>query len=77
MKAYPRLALPELAPFAGPADFEKWARESHQEAIDWVFDQSVKEDLEPDPRIRLAKAVAAIREGISPFDDAPKVSDEY
>ena len=38
MKKYPRSALPELnaIPVTDPNAFLKWAKESHQIAIDWV-----------------------------------------
>ena len=60
-------------------DLEKWAKESHQVAIDWAYDI----EMIPDPNLemdsdRLIQNMAKyILEGISPVDEAPAVPAEY
>lgn len=77
MAKYPRSSLPELTAFEGPGDFKKWARESHQVAVDWAFDIGVIPDPEPDPDKAVLKMVKYILEGVSPVEGAPKVPAEY
>lgn len=77
MKKFPRSALPELKPFEGPEDFEKWARESHQIAIDWAFDIEMKPDPERDAEKVVKKMILYIIEGVSPVEGAPEVPAEY
>ena len=77
MLKFPRTKLPELKPFKGPEDFEKWAKESHQVAIDWAFDIEVKPDPEPDPEVMVQKMIRYILEGVSPVEGAPEVPAEY
>jgi hypothetical protein len=79
MEKYPRASLPELRAFEGPADFEKWARESHQVAIDWGYDIEAIPDpnLDADPDRVIGNMVKYILEGISPVEEAPAVPDEY
>ena len=77
VKAYPRSALPELTPFEGAVDFEKWTKESYHEAVDWVYDLDVIADPETDPEIMLAKIMEYIRDGVSPIEGAPTVPAEY
>ena len=79
MEQYPRLSLPELTAFEGPDAFEKWARESHQVAVDWAYDIEAVPDpnLDADPDRVIGNMVKYILEGISPVDEAPAVPDEY
>ena len=79
MEQYPLSSLPELTAFEGPDDFEKWARESHQVAIDWAYDIEALPDpnLDADPDRVIGNMVKYILEGISPVEEAPAVSDEY
>jgi hypothetical protein len=79
MDEYPRSSLPELGAFQGPSDFEKWAKESHQVAIDWAYDIETVPDpnLDADSDRVVGNMVKYILEGISPVDEAPAVPDEY
>jgi hypothetical protein len=79
MEKHPRSSLPELKPYKGPDDFEKWARESHQLALDWAFDIEAVPDPNKDasPDQLIANMVNYILEGISPVKEAPKVPDKY
>ncbi|MGI9522467.1 MAG: S1/P1 nuclease [Hyphomicrobiaceae bacterium] len=74
---FPRSALPELTPYQGPEDFEKWARESHQVAVEWAFEVKTIPDPEPDPQKVVQKMVKYILTGASPVKGAPKVPAEY
>ena len=79
MKKYPRSSLPELTAYEGPTAFEKWAKESHQVAVDWAYDI----DTRPDPNLGadsdriIGNMVKYILFGTSPVDAAPAVPDEY
>ncbi len=79
MEQYPRSSLPELAAFEGPSDFEKWAKASHQVAIDWAYDIETVPDpnLDADPDRVVGNMVKYILEGVSPVDEAPAVPEEY
>ena len=77
MQAFPRSSLPELRPYDGPADFEKWARESHQVAVDWAFDIKTIPDPEPDANKVVQKMIRYILDGVSPVEGAPKVPADY
>jgi hypothetical protein len=79
MEKYPRSSLPELTAYEGPGDFERWARESHQVAIDWAYDIEALPDpnLEADSDRVVGNMVKYILEGISPVDEAPEVPAEY
>lgn len=79
MEQYPRSSLPELTAFEGPDDFEKWARESHEVAVDWAYDiETIPDpDLDTDSDKLILKMAKSILEGISPVDEAPAVPDEY
>lgn len=79
MKKYPRSALPELTPYQGVGDFRKWARESHQLAVDWAYDIEAIPDpnLELDSDRLIANMMNYILNGVSPVDEAPAVPDEY
>jgi hypothetical protein len=79
MEKFPRSSLSELKPYEGPDDYEKWARESHQVAIDWAYDiEAVPDpDLEADADRVIGNMVKYILEGISPLEEAPAVPDEY
>jgi hypothetical protein len=75
MKKYPRSSLSELKtnPIGQPDTFVKWAKESHQIAMDWAFDLKTL----PDPNKGLpaeklvANMVNFILNGVSPVKDAP------
>jgi hypothetical protein len=79
MEKFPRSSLPELTAYEGPDAFEKWARESHQEAIDWAYDIEALPDpnLDADPDRVIGNMVKYILEGISPVEEAPAVPAEY
>ena len=79
LEQFPRSSLPELKPFEGPGDFEKWAKESHQVAIDWAYDIEMIPDpnLEMDSDRLIQNMMKYILEGISPVEEAPAVPDEY
>ena len=79
MEQYPRSSLPELAAFEGSDDFEKWAKESHQVAVDWAYDIETIPDpnLDADSDRVVGNMVKYILEGISPVEEAPAVPDEY
>lgn len=76
---HPRPSLPELKQFEGPGDFEKWARESHQVAIDWAFDIEAVPDPDTDQSSDkvIGKMVKYILEGVSPVKEAPAVPAAY
>jgi hypothetical protein len=78
-KKHPRASFPELAPFSGPDAFRKWARESHQVAVDWAYDtQTVSDPNKDQDADRLVQnMVKFILEGISPVDEAPEVPAAY
>ena len=79
MEKFPRSSLSELSPYEGADDFEKWARESHQIAIDWAYEIETIPDpnLEADVDRLVANMVAYILDGISPVEEAPEVPAEY
>lgn len=79
MEKFPRSALPELKPYGGPDDFERWARAAHQIAQDWAFDiEAVPDpDKDQDQEKLVGKMVRYILDGVSPVDEAPKVPAEY
>ena len=81
VKKYPRSAFPELKGLEGPGDFEKWARESYDVAVDFAYGYGVEtvsdpdKDLDPDKAIK--KMVAYIVHGVPPLEEAPEVPAEY
>jgi len=81
VKKYPRSAFPELKELEGPGDFEKWARESYDVAVDFAYGYGIEtvtdpeKDLNPDKAVK--KMVAYIIHGVPPLEDAPEVPDEY
>lgn len=81
VKKYPRDKFPELTGLEGPGDFERWARESHQVAIDFAYGYGLDTKVDPDNELdgdkAVKKMVAYILFGQSPVDDAPAVPDEY
>jgi hypothetical protein len=81
MKKYPRSAFPELkvAPVSDPNAFMKWAKESHQVALDWAYDLETLPDPNKDqPSEKLVQnMVNFILNGVSPVDDAPPLPDGY
>jgi len=79
VKKYPRSAFPELKGLEGPDDFEKWARESYDVAVEFAYGYGMETvtDPEMDPDKALEKMVAYIIRGISPLEDAPEVPAEY
>ena len=80
-KKYPRSAFPELKGLEGPDDFEKWARESYDVAVDFAYGYGIEtvsdpeKDLDPDKAVK--KMVAYIVHGVPPLDEAPEVPAEY
>ena len=81
VEKYPRSAFPELKGLEGPGDFEKWARESYDVAVDFAYGYGIKtvsdpeKDLDTDKAVK--KMVAYILHGVSPLEDAPAVPAEY
>jgi hypothetical protein len=81
VKAHPRSAFPELTGLLGPDDFERWARESYDIAVDFAYGYGIETvndpdtDLDPDKAVK--KMVAYILHGIAPMEDAPEVPAEY
>ena len=76
---YPRSAFPELKALEGPGDFEKWARESYDVAVEFAYGYGIEtvSDPESDPEKAVEKMVAYVTRGVSPLDDAPEVPAEY
>ena len=78
---YPRSSFPTLK--ANPVDDEefarKWARESHQVAIDWAYDIETVADPAKDQSADqlVANMVNFILNGVSPVEEAPEVPAEY
>lgn len=69
IERYPRTSIPELANSPDWADvFEGWARESHQEAIDWAYGIETVPDPNAgqDAERLVANMIRFILEGISP-----------
>jgi len=81
MKKYPRSSLPELTrtPVGAPNAFEKWAKESHQVAVDWAYDLETLPDPNKDlPAEKLVQnMVNFILNGVSPVKDAPELPAGY
>jgi len=81
MKKYPRSSFRELkaAPISDPKAFEKWAKESHQVAVDWAYDLTTLPDPNKDqPAEKLVQnMVNFILNGVSPVKDAPKLPPGY
>lgn len=81
VQKYPRSSFSELANFKGADDFEKWARESYQVAVDFVYGSGIETvadpDMDKDKDTAVKKMVAYILDGISPVKEAPKVPKEY
>ena len=81
MKKYPRSAFPELKGLEGPDDFEKWARESYNVAVDFAYGYGIEtvsdpeKDLDPDNAVK--KMVAYVLHGAPPVEEAPEVPAEY
>ena len=81
VKKYPRSKFPELTGLEGPQDFEKWARESYQVAVDFAYGYGIEtvsdpeKDLDPDKAVK--KMVAYVVHGIPPLEEAPEVPAEY
>ena len=81
VEKYPRSAFPELKGLEGPGDFEKWARESYDVAVDFAYGYGIKtvsdpeKDLDTDKAVK--KMVAYILHGVSPLEDATAVPAEY
>ena len=81
VREFPRSAFPELTAIDGPVDFEGWARESFQVAVDFASGQGIETVRDPDAGLDTDKAVRKmvlyILDGISPVEDAPIVPAEY
>ena len=78
---YPRSMFPQLRAYSGPADFEVWAREAHQIAVDFIYATDLEFVKDPDEGQDQAqvvlKMVKYMLEGISPLEEAPEVSAEH
>lgn len=81
MKKYPRSAFPELKaiPVSDPNAFLKWAKASHQIAVDWAYDLKTLPDPNKDqPADKLVQnMVNFILNGVSPVKDAPPLPPGY
>jgi hypothetical protein len=81
VKKYPRSAFPELKGLEGPDDFEKWARESYDVAVDFAYGYGIETVSDPDKDLDSEKAVkkmvAYIVHGVPPLEEAPEVPAEY
>ena len=81
MDQFPRSAFSELAAIDGPVDFEGWARESYQVAVDFAYGYGIETIKDPDASLDTDKAVKKmvlfVLEGISPVENAPEVPAEY
>jgi hypothetical protein len=81
MKKYPRSAFPELkdTPVSDPSAFMKWAKESHQVALDWAYELETLPDPNKDqPAEKLVQnMINFILNGVSPVKDAPPLPDGY
>jgi hypothetical protein len=81
MEEFPRSEYPELTALEVPVDFEGWARESHQVAVDFAYGYGIDTVKDPDagldPDKAVRKMVMFVLEGISPVEDAPEVPAEY
>jgi len=81
LKKHPRSSYSQLTEKNGVGDFEAWARESHQIAIDFAYGYGI--NTIPDPNLNadserlIANMVKYILDGVSPVDEAPKVPEEY
>jgi len=81
IQEYPRSSFPQLAAGSVRPDFEAWARESHQIAVDFAYGSGIK--TIPDPNMNvdserlIGNMVNYILNGVSPVDSAPPVPDEY
>ena len=81
VKKYPRSSFPQLKKYSGPADFEVWAREAHQIAVDFIYGSDLEFVKDPDQGQDTAqvvlKMVKYMLEGISPLEEAPEVPAEH
>ena len=81
MKKYPRSSLPELksAPVGDPNAFAKWAKATHQIAVDWAFDlQTLPDPNRNQPADKLVQnMVNFILNGVSPVKTAPPLPAGY
>jgi hypothetical protein len=81
VKQFPRSAYPELTAIDWPVDFEGWARESFQVAVDFAYGYGIKTvkdpDADQDPDKAVKKMVNYILNGVSPVENAPEVPAEY
>ncbi|WP_455377192.1 S1/P1 nuclease, partial [Petrachloros mirabilis] len=81
VKKYPRSSLDELkaVPVSDPDAFRKWAKESHQVAVDWAYDLTTLPDPNKDqPAEKLVQnMVNFILNGVSPVKDAPELPAGY
>lgn len=81
VKKYPRSSLDELKAIPGndPDAFRKWAKESHQVAVDWAYDLKTLPDPNKDqPAEKLVQnMVNFILNGVSPVKEAPELPAGY
>lgn len=78
---YPRSSYPELSSSSKHIDFEGWARESYQIAVDFAYGYGIETAKDPDassdPDKAVRKMALYVLEGISPLESAPEVPEEY
>jgi S1/P1 Nuclease len=81
VKKYPRSSFPELATKDTPDDFEKWARESYNVAVDFAYGYGIETVTDPDKDLDSDKAVKKMVQfvlfGVSPVEEAPEVPAVY
>ena len=79
VKKHPRSAFPELKVLEDPGDFEKWARESYDVALEFSYGYGIETvtDPEMDPEKAVRKWWPMIDRGVSPLEDAPEGPAEY
>ena len=81
VEKYPRSIFPQLKDYRGPADFEVWAREAYQIAVDFIYASDLEFVKDPDEGQDQAqvvlKMIKYMLEGISPLEEAPEVPAEH
>ena len=81
VEKYPRSSFPQLTIYNGPADFEAWAREAHQIAVDFIYSSDLEFVKDPDQNQDQAQVVLKMVKymlyGISPLEEAPEVPADH
>jgi hypothetical protein len=81
VEKYPRSAFEQLGAPSKTPDFEAWARETHQIAVDFAYGGGIEFVSDPDKdqtaEQLVGKMVKYILFGVSPLEDAPEVPAEY